>query len=91
MLGDRPSAKANSRSESMKYRDGFLGPRMQYQEFRDAVEAVLRERPDGASWAEIRELASLPQRVPFNGWVRRLERDIGLKRVSSQRGKLWRL
>ena len=64
---------------------------MEYEEFKDAVEAALRKRPNGASWSVIRELAALPQRVPFNGWVTRLERDTGLKRVRGQRGKLWRL
>ena len=64
---------------------------MEYEEFRVAVEAVLRKKPAGASWAEIRQLAGFPQRVPFNGWVRRLERDIGLIRLKNRGKTTWRL
>jgi hypothetical protein len=44
------------------------------------------------TWTEIRTAAKLPQMFPNNKWVRRLERDIGLKRNKDVHGIIrWQL
>jgi hypothetical protein len=62
-----------------------------YEDFRDAIVRAL-----GASgaltWTEIRTSQKMPQAFPNNGWVRRLEAEIGLRREKDAHGIiLWKL
>lgn len=62
-----------------------------YEEFRDVIRRILEVTP-GVTWTEIRTAAKLPQMFPNNGWVRRLEEDIGLERKRDAHGIIqWRL
>lgn len=65
---------------------------MDYEDFRQKIEATLREAPVGLTWTEIRTLAKLPQAFPNNQWVHRLESDIGLERKRDAHGIIhWNL
>ena len=59
---------------------------MAYEEFRDKIKATLKKADISLTWTEIRTVASLPQARPNNQWVRRMERDIGLKRERDKNG-----
>ena len=66
---------------------------MTYEEFRDAIKKTIEESPGRAlTWTEIRTTAKLPQLFPNNGWVRKMETDIGLDRKKDSHGIiLWRI
>jgi len=65
--------------------------KMTYEEFRDGIRGILRGKPDGLTWTQVKEELHLLQKVPNNAWVRRMEKDIGLKR-EERRGKIiWRV
>lgn len=53
---------------------------MPYEEFREKVKRALNEAGHPLTWTEVRTVAGLPQKFPNNQWVRRLEKDIGLRR-----------
>jgi hypothetical protein len=60
---------------------------MTYEAFRDAIEKTILEAPGAElTWTEIRTGARLPQKFPNNQWVRRMEKDIGLKRSKDSHG-----
>jgi hypothetical protein len=62
-----------------------------YELFRDKVRKSLKTS-GSMTWTEIRTAAKLPQMFPNNKWVRRLERDIGLKRNKDVHGIIrWQL
>jgi len=66
--------------------------RMGYDEFRKEVHRILISAPDGLTWTEICEKGTnLPAR-PSALWVRRLESDIGLKRLPEAKTyrKIWK-
>jgi predicted Zn-ribbon and HTH transcriptional regulator len=66
-------------------------PILTYEDFREKIRDVLK-REGSLTWTEIRTIAKLPQKLPNNGWVRRMEQDIGLKRNKDERGIFkWRL
>ncbi|MBE0657591.1 MAG: hypothetical protein IH602_07860 [Bryobacteraceae bacterium] len=56
-----------------------------YEVFRDAVRGILADA-GRLTWTEIRTAAKLPQRLPNNQWVRRLEADISLRREKDVHG-----
>lgn len=60
-----------------------------YEGFRNTISKLLRRYKYGLTWNEIREKAKLTQAVPYNGWVKKMEKEIGLKRVRDARGILW--
>lgn len=63
-----------------------------YEVFRDKVKEALNKAAHPLSWTEIRTLTGLPQALPNNQWVRRLEKDISLVRERDSRGIiLWTL
>jgi hypothetical protein len=65
---------------------------MTYENFRDAIKAVLKEAKGPLTWTEIRTNAKLPQTFPNNQWVHRLEKDIGLDRHKDKHGVIhWQL
>ena len=62
-----------------------------YEDFRDTIQGHLA-KVGPQTWTEIRTATKLPQAFPNNGWVRRMETDIGLIRQKDSRGIiLWRL
>jgi hypothetical protein len=63
----------------------------QYEKFKIQIEAVLKEESNGLTWSEIRSRLGLPQKVPNNKWVRKLETDISLTRANEKRGTVWKL
>lgn len=65
---------------------------MSYEDFRDKIAATIRTAGHPMTWTEIRTTASLPQMLPNNQWVRRMEGDIHLQRKRDPRGViLWSL
>lgn len=62
-----------------------------YEAFRDRIRQVLETHPEGRTWTQIKAELYLPQKVPNNGWVHQMEKDIGLLRLQSSRGTIWRL
>ena len=63
-------------------------PPMSYESFRDTVRDVLVRAGRGLTWTEVRTEAKLPQALPNNQWVRRMEVDIRLMRQRDSRGIL---
>lgn len=66
-------------------------PEMTYAEFRDKVRDILQYSDKGMTWTEIRSRLGLKQVVPDKGWVRRLEKDVGLERFRGSKGLVWRV
>jgi hypothetical protein len=62
---------------------------MRYHQFRDAIRGYLRKRPDGATWAELRDELKLAYRTPCYTWIYRLENEAGLRRAKGRRGMVW--
>lgn len=67
--------------------------KMPYEEFRERILAILKTKPEGLSWTEIRSILALSQKVPNNLWVRMMEKDVNLIRnLDHKTGKtLWRI
>jgi len=57
-----------------------------YEAFSQAISKVLRDAEGPLTWTEVRTAAGLAQAFPNNKWVRRMEADIGLKRVRDPHG-----
>src|SRR5437870_5490812 len=55
-------------------------PMLSYDDFKNQIGAVLQKAGHPLTWTEVRTDARLPQAFPNNQWVRRLEKDIGLRR-----------
>ena len=62
-----------------------------YPEFCETIRRELATHKAGLTWSQIRDDLQLPQKVPNNGWVRQMEKDIGLLRVKTAGGTIWRL
>ena len=62
-----------------------------YEDFRDEIKKLLRNNPQGLSWAQIKKRLQLSQRAPYHKWVRRMEKDIGLLRERRGSKTIWRL
>ena len=62
------------------------GPMLTYEDFKEKIEATLREENGPLTWTEIRTRSGLPQKFPNNEWVHRMERDIGLCRNKDKHG-----
>ncbi len=67
--------------------------KMTYEDFRGKIVQLLKLKPSGVSWTDIRERLKLPQKVPNNLWVRTMEQEVGLIReFDYHTGKMmWRL
>ena len=61
-------------------------PILSYEEFSETIARVLKAAGHPITWTEIRTTAKLPQAFPNNGWVRRMESDIKLKREKDAHG-----
>jgi len=62
-----------------------------YEDFRDQVKRILESEPEGLTWTEINERLQLSWKAPYHKWVKRMERDIGLKREKKGGKTIWRL
>jgi len=62
-----------------------------YEKFKAQIELILKTESQGLTWTEIKQRLNLPQKVPNNRWVRRLEKDIGLTRTKEPKGVVWKL
>ena len=62
-----------------------------YEDFRDAIEQILKNETHGLSWTQIRRRLQLSQRTPYHKWVKKMEKDIGLVREKNGSRTLWRL
>jgi DNA-directed RNA polymerase subunit RPC12/RpoP len=62
---------------------------MTYDIFKEKIQATLRSSAQALTWTEIRTIAKLPQAVPNNQWVRKLEDDIGLHRHRDTHGIIY--
>ncbi|MEE8167734.1 MAG: hypothetical protein V3T58_02535 [Candidatus Hydrothermarchaeales archaeon] len=60
-----------------------------YEKFMERIRGALEETPEGLTWMEIRSTKNLPQKLPNNIWVRRLESDIGLRRKKQGYRTVW--
>lgn len=59
---------------------------MTYDAFKDQILGTLKGAGKDLTWTEIRTQAKLPQALPNNQWVRRMEQDIGLLRHKDSHG-----
>jgi hypothetical protein len=63
---------------------------MRYIDFRNQIQTELRRNPAGLTWPELKARRDLPYERPCPEWVKRLEKDIGLKRLRSEkRAHVW--
>jgi hypothetical protein len=62
---------------------------MSYDMFKETIRDTLRASEQPLTWTEIRTIAKLPQALPNNQWVRRLEADIGLQRKRDNHGIIY--
>jgi len=60
-----------------------------YEEFKESIRRILERHPSGLTWTQIRDKLNFPQKYPNNQWVRRLESDIGLKRIKINGDLFW--
>jgi DNA-directed RNA polymerase subunit RPC12/RpoP len=65
-------------------------PMLTYEDFRDKVRSALQSGP--LTWTEVRTRTKLPEKLPNNKWLRRMEQDIRLKREKDQHGIIkWKI
>ena len=63
-----------------------------YEDFCKAIRDALRKADGPLTWTEVRTRAGLPQALPNNKWVRKMETDIGLVRKRDEHGIIhWQL
>ncbi|MGI0141249.1 MAG: DUF488 family protein [Candidatus Micrarchaeales archaeon] len=60
-----------------------------YDEFKTKIAQLLNTKSQGFTWKEIKEKLKLEIKVPNNKWVRKLENEISLKRISHNGEKYW--
>lgn len=60
-----------------------------YEDFKNSIKSILERHPSGLTWTQIRDKLNFSQKYPNNQWVRRLESDIGLKRIKAGRDLFW--
>ena len=65
-------------------------PSMSFEEFQEKIVSLLKSK-QGLTWSQVRKILSLPQKVPNNKWVTRLEKEIGLVRLKDKNGIIWQL
>lgn len=62
-----------------------------YENFKNSTKNILERYPTGLTWSQIKDKLNYSQKAPNNKWVRKLEEDIGLKRVKSGGETIWKL
>lgn len=60
-----------------------------YEDFKKSVKNILERHPSGLTWTQVRDKLNFPQKYPNNQWVRRLEKEIGLKRIKIGGDLFW--
>jgi hypothetical protein len=65
---------------------------MRYVDFRDSVGRELSKSSTGLTWEELKKRLKLPYERACPEWVKRMEKEIRLKRVKSAKGRafVWR-
>lgn len=76
---------------SLEPKKKLTEPKISYDEFKEKIRSMLEHKDDGMTWTELREQLGLDQVVPNNKWVRKMEKDIGLKRRREMHGVIWRV
>jgi hypothetical protein len=79
-----PNPKCKSPYWDQPRRKG--GPMLSYDDFKQKIATTLQKAAGPLTWTEIRTGARLPQAFPNNQWVRRMEKDIGLRRDRDAHG-----
>src|SRR5262245_7028092 len=59
---------------------------MPYEEFKTKIQRILVKVKKPLTWTEIRTKAKLHQLFPNNQWVRKMEKDVALKRFRDKNG-----
>lgn len=62
---------------------------MSYEVFKSKIINLLKEHSTGMTWTKIAQVLDLPQTVPNNKWVRRLETETGLCREKDDGDTFW--
>jgi uncharacterized protein YeaO (DUF488 family) len=62
---------------------------MSYEVFKSKIINLLNENTSGLTWTKIQQVLDLPQIVPNNKWVRRLESETGLRREKDDGDTFW--
>lgn len=62
---------------------------MSYEVFKSKIINLLKENVSGLTWTKIQQILDLPQTVPNNIWVRRLESETGLRREKDSGDIFW--
>lgn len=62
---------------------------MSYEVFSSKIINLLKENATGMTWTKIQQILDLPQTVPNNKWVRRLENETGLRREKDGGDTFW--
>lgn len=60
-----------------------------FEEFKKSIKNILERHPAGLTWSQIRDKLNLPQKYPNNKWVRKLEQEIGLRRIRKGSELFW--
>jgi hypothetical protein len=60
-----------------------------YEVFKEKIINLLTEHSTGITWSKIAQVLDLPQAVPNNKWVRRLESETGLRREKDGSDTFW--
>lgn len=76
----KPSSKARKDS----------APTMAFEEFQEKIVTLLSNK-QRLTWTQLRKILELPQIVPNNKWVTRMEKEIGLVRLKDKKGIVWQL
>jgi hypothetical protein len=66
-----------------------LPEEMSYEVFKSKIINLLKENMSGLTWTKIQQILDLPQTVPNNKWVRRLETETGLRREKDGGDTFW--
>jgi hypothetical protein len=62
---------------------------MSYEVFKSKIANLLKEHSTGMTWTKIAQILDMPQTVPHNKWVRRLEAETGLRREKDGSDTFW--
>jgi len=60
-----------------------------YESFKNSIKNILERHPAGLNWSQIRDKLNYSQKAPNNVWVRKMEEDIGLKRIKKGGETTW--
>ena len=61
-----------------------------YSKFKNIVQHALKQHSEGLTWPELKQKTRFDKRTP-NKWIKKLEEDIDLTRVSSGSSVIWKI